>query len=141
MKAKTTFLYVSLLVGVSIGLVSCGDDDSEGPQASIDAKALVGSWDAVSQQLKDCPDPADNAINSCGTEAYCISITFNENGTYTESGATDIKNYNAEEGIISLCLSYKGCDTWIYTVTGNQLQLQQVNSTECSEVLTFTKTN
>ncbi|MBL6447655.1 hypothetical protein JMN32_15160 [Fulvivirga sp. 29W222] len=141
MKINNLIFYVALLVGVSLGLASCSEDDE--PEVLIDPSVLIGTWNAVSQQYKDCPDAANNATNTCGTQDFCFIISFNEDGTYTEqqfgSATVDDGNYNAMEGILSGCFTYKGCQNWIFSVSGDKLTLQQVNSTECSEVLTFTK--
>lgn len=145
MKTNKLFFYLSVLIGLTMGLMACGDDDSDEPQVTTDATALIGSWESVSQEYKNCPNSADNAVNKCGTQDFCFSVTFKSDGTYTEqmtgSGATDSGNYNAQDGIMAICLTYKGCQNWIYAITGNQLQLQQIKSSECSEVITLTKTN
>lgn len=131
---------MTLLVGFSLGFMSCGGDDDD-PQPSTDPKALIGSWNAVSRQLTDCPDAADEGILNCGTYDFCFKITFLSETTYTEqpSGGTEgpVQQFAATDGVMSICLDYKGCENWIYTVTGDQLKLQQVKSSDCSEILLF----
>jgi hypothetical protein len=141
MKTNNLFFYVALLVGVSMVFSSCSKDDD--PVVTTDAAALIGSWDAVSQQLKDCPITTDNATNTCGTQDFCFNVTFTSEIAYTEmhfSSSTEKSgSYVAVDGVMGICLNYKGCQNWIYTITGNQLQLQQIKANSCSEVLTFTK--
>jgi hypothetical protein len=144
MKSIKLILNIALLVGVSVGLYSCGDDDAE-PAVVRDPSALVGTWAAVSLQLYDCANASENITNTCGTGDYCATFQFNADGTLTEqlSGSTIVESgaYNAQEGLVSICANYKGCSSWVFSVQENQLKLERFDITACNETWLFVKTN
>lgn len=138
-------LVITLLAGAAMFSSCGGTDELPNPDVSIDPADLIGQWRAVSQAYFNCPDPADDQINPCGSGEYCVFLTFNEDGTVTEediaTGASQSPRYTTSSGSLSTCLTYMGCEVWAFSVIGNELLLQQISGNDCSETLTFTKVN
>jgi hypothetical protein len=79
MKTIKLILNVALLVGVSVGFYSCGDDDAD-LQASAKERFL-GKWESQTREFFECSDQADNRTETCPGESFCLKYEFFEDGT------------------------------------------------------------
>ncbi len=85
-------------------LVGCNDDDEN-------RAALIGDWVSEREEVTDCTEPTDNrTISRRCSEASCVRLIMNADGTYSYQRGTFVENGNFSKGSgsLALCIDEEG---------------------------------
>jgi hypothetical protein len=120
MKTIKLILHVALLVGVSMNISSCKDDD-----AVVDNSArLIGKWVEFTYGKTDCVDATKNSENECTSN--CDIYEFLNDGTFIyDFGSTKVTStYEILHEYGRVIIDY-GSSTvsYIFTFEGGNLVL------------------
>jgi hypothetical protein len=125
-RMKTIFLTV--ILAAAFFLPGCqSDDDSSGT-------SIAGSWQVQSKETFDCTLAADNEL-TCGTYAFCYTITFNSDETFEMERTSD-------GGFLGSGTFYFAADHFTITFTQNPAgfaDLQAVPAVISGNTLTTTQ--
>lgn len=139
MKQFKRYLSIFLVGFFSVTLlVSCGDDDDEGGQASI-----VGTWGLIKEEVIGCNDPAENSSETLTcTEDNCEQLIFATDGTVTSRDVTPTGVF-AGEGDYSisgnrLTINFFVAETFTYSATATTLVITSDPQADgCVEIETY----